>query len=87
VLGTFTEDGTSTGDADGSAIFLGVKSDERNIAKLEFSLVGDSQNPLDFAINTVSMKPTPEPSTLALGGVGAAGSALYGWRRRRRVRA
>ena len=72
-LGSFIRAGDSTGAADGSAIFIGVLSDQADIAKITFSLSGAS----DFAINKLSLNITataiPTPALLpGLIGLGVA---------------
>ena len=72
-LGTFSTGGTSNGDADGSAAFLGVLSSNADIASVvvdvQVASVGNA-----FALGSLSIAEavtTPEPSTmlLAFGGV------------------
>jgi hypothetical protein len=82
ILGYVTESGTSNGNRNGSAIFLGILSDTANIAAVRFSI--DQFPPgqdTDFAINRVGIV-VPEPSTLALFGIGALSLLAYAWRRR-----
>jgi hypothetical protein len=99
-LGVVTENGeahgSNTDPGDGTAIFIGVLSDQANISSLTFSLV--SENPLnppqDFAINTFSFTaspaetttPFPEPGSLFLLGVGILGLVGYQWRRHKWAR-
>lgn len=64
-LGSFTLPGNSTGSGDNSAIFIGVLSDNADIAKVLFNVQGDQ----DFAINQVSLNstggtPIPTPALL-----------------------
>lgn len=88
LLGSFLALGTSNGDGDNSAIFLGVLSDVANIKKIVYDVDGGTQ---DFAINLLSLKTEggvppqphpsiPEPGTLSLLSLGVV-SVL---RRRRR---
>lgn len=63
LLGSFSTPGTSSLNLDNSALFLGVKSDIANIARLVFST---SENNRAFAINKLRLKTVPEPS-LVLG--------------------
>ncbi|MBW4600528.1 MAG: hypothetical protein KME29_13260 [Calothrix sp. FI2-JRJ7] len=59
LLGTFSAPGTSSLNLDNSALFLGVKSDTANIARLVFST---SENNRAFAINKLRLATVPEPS-------------------------
>jgi hypothetical protein len=95
-LGSFTETGNSQGGVgvpeDGSAIFIGVRSDAFDIHKITLSLV--SAPPLnpeqDFAINQFDINPAqtptpvPEAGTLALFALGVLGLAGFRGRWRRR---
>lgn len=76
LLGSFQATGTSSLALDNSALFLGVRSDTANISKLVFST---SVPDRAVAINTLSIKAVPEPSStlslLVLGFLGA-GSVL-----------
>jgi hypothetical protein len=69
-LGTFTENGTSNGNNDNSAIFIGALSSIADITTIEFSLTSAVNNPNDFAIGTLALNTTggavPEPSSLVL---------------------
>jgi hypothetical protein len=66
----------------GSAPFIGILSDSRNITDIYF----DSY----FGLNTVTSGPllaVPEPSSIALFSIGTIGFLARTWRRRRRCRA
>jgi PEP-CTERM motif len=78
LLGTVTVNGSNNGSGDGSAAYIGFRSDLTNVRYLEFD--GDP----GLAINTVGLSPTPvpEPTTFALTGLGLALVCLA--RRRRR---
>ncbi len=85
-LGAFTENGTSNGNGDGSAIFLGVEDNTANIKSITYS---DSGLPNDgFAINELGIKsssePVPEPGSLAM--LFGAGLPALGFSLRRRFR-
>jgi hypothetical protein len=89
-LGSFTENGTSNSNGDGSAIFIGVRDTTTPIGSIALSLTSASNDSADFAINQFSLDSrlpastggVPEPSTLALFAFGAAGLAGYRrWRR------
>jgi hypothetical protein len=88
LLGTFTENGLSTPNGDNSAIFIGVSSSSANIASVTFGLTSAQVgNTADFAINQVSLVssnavPVPEPSSLAIAGIGAIFFTFFAWRRR-----
>jgi hypothetical protein len=69
-LGTFTENGTSNGNSDNSAIFIGALSSIADITTIQFDLTSASSEPNDFAIGPVALNTTgaavPEPSSLVL---------------------
>ena len=79
LLGSFTLPGNSNGNADGSAIFLGVTSSAADIAKVIFSAPGVAS----LGVNQVSLLTAvvPEPATLGLLAAGLAGLAAVGRRR------
>lgn len=60
LLGSFSAPGTSSLSLDNSALFLGVKSDTANIARLVLST---SENNRAFAINKLRLATVPEPSS------------------------
>jgi hypothetical protein len=63
-LGTFTILGNSTGNGDGSAVFLGVLDSLREITRI---VVSDGETNPNFAINTMSLvTAAPEPATWGL---------------------
>ena len=67
---------------DGSAPFIGILSDSRNITDIYF----DSYR----GMNTVTWRPllaVPEPSTIVLLGMGALGLLGFAWQRRKRTTA
>lgn len=71
-LGSFNRAGSSDTAADGSALFLGVQSDLRNIARIQVNEVWGK----DFAVNQVSIQ-VPEPAAGAtLGLLGCFGFVL-----------
>jgi hypothetical protein len=61
LLGNFSAPGTSSLNLDSSALFLGVKSDTANIARLVFST---SENNRAFAINKLRFVTVPESSSV-----------------------
>jgi hypothetical protein len=80
---TFTEDGDSTQNGDGSAIFIGWSGGP--IKTLEFEITAASGGETsDFALGTVSLTSVPEPSTWAMMVLGFAGLALTAFRARGR---
>ena len=78
---TFTENGSSTSAADGSAIFIGWSGGP--ITTLQFTLTSAAFNPNDFAIGTVALSSVPEPSTWAMMLLGFAGLGFAGFRTRK----
>ncbi|HVR55690.1 MAG TPA: hypothetical protein VMT72_02535 [Pseudolabrys sp.] len=53
LLGTYTENGTSTRDGDGSAIFIGLLDDSADISKIVFNLTAAPGGTIsDFAIGS-----------------------------------
>jgi hypothetical protein len=70
-LGSFTREGVSNAKGDGSALFLGIRSSERNIASVKVRVVYGFPYEADFAINQVSLVPEPA-ATVPLAGVALA---------------
>lgn len=85
-LATFTGAGTTTGSEAGTAVFLGVK-DVGDIHKVVFSLDSADFFPNDFAINQVDFagpaSVVPEPTSIALLGIGGLVLACGRYRTRR----
>ena len=76
LLGSFLQNGNSNGLEDGSAIFMGVADDVKEIDTVRFSIVNCAQNCYDFAIDSLDLgvpNQVPEPGTLALLGSGVVG--------------
>jgi hypothetical protein len=85
LLGTFTENGVSDTNEDGSAIFIGVKDTKCVITSVVFGLeTADPPEPnSDFAINSLRISVVPEPGTLGPAGFAAVVGLGMAWRRRR----
>ena len=91
-LGTFTEDGISNANDDGSAIFLGILDDTQEITSIVFTLSASAPASNDFAINALQLSDTtspggeaPEPGTIALSAIGIAAAGLVTRRKRSRA--
>ncbi len=80
----FTENGTSNGNGDGSAIFIGLQSSTANISSIQFTLTSAFNNPNDFAIGTVELTTaataTPLPSTWTMLIAGFVGLGFFAYR-------
>jgi hypothetical protein len=83
----FTESGTSNGNNDGSAIFIGLLSDAATITSITFSLDSASSHSNNFAIGTsAAAVPVPAAGPLLAGAVGSL--AVFGrWRKKRTIAA
>lgn len=71
-VNSFFVSGSTTALADGSAPFLGVRSDQADIGAVVFSLSSYDVTP-NFGVDSVSLSSVPEPASMALLAVGALG--------------
>jgi len=93
-LGSFTRAGvTIPANANNSAIFMGVETDDEPIFKVAFTILQAGTNISSFAINQFDFIPPPppptvipEPSTVVIWSVLGAVAVGFGWWRRRRSR-
>jgi PEP-CTERM motif len=87
LIDSFSEQGNSNSNGDGSAIFIGLAHDN-GIRSVEFSLTSCARDCGDFAINRVDLDgccgPSPEPATLLMLGTGMIGVAGTGYKRLRK---
>jgi len=86
LLGSFSEAGISTSDADNSAIFLGVLNNTANIDHISYVLSGIqgglALNQLDLVTSEGPLAPIPEPGTILLLATSLTGLGVAGWQRR-----
>jgi hypothetical protein len=59
LLGSFTEAGTSNGNEDNSAIFIGIRTNAANITTIVFSMDVAMTDPTDFGINRLDFVTGP----------------------------
>lgn len=74
LLGSFSVNGVSTSAADGSAPFIGVRSDAGDIHMVKLYVTRTDGLPTTLAIDRVSYSccsPVPEPATMSALGLGA----------------
>lgn len=84
LVGTFTRLGISSRTGDGTAIFIGIKSDLAEISKITFSFTAtqsDNLGVMGLSDLSISATAVPEPATYAVA-AGAGLLAFAGWRRR-----
>ena len=88
LLGSFTENGSSNANGDGSAIFIGLKSALKEITQIQFVLPSAYYAPNDFSIGSLQISScVPEPSTWGMMLVGFLGVGFAVRRRARRAAA
>jgi hypothetical protein len=84
LLGSFSEDGVSNTNGDGSAIFIGVLDTSAEITSIAFS-VSDVNGSNNFAIDTLELVDSttsiPEPASLLLASSALVGLALISQKR------
>ena len=61
LIGSFNSAGNSTGDADNSAIFLGVMDTSPTIKRIEYSVISSAPPFNDFAINQLDLIDPSQP--------------------------
>lgn len=76
-LGSFMLNGMANSNNDGSAIFIGLLSDNRDIAKLQFVLTSASALPDDFAIGSLDFK-GGDINPVPLGAMGTTYAPILG---------
>jgi hypothetical protein len=85
ILGVFSRDGNSTSNGDGSAIFIGFKDTNSEIAKLRFELTQVVGSINDFAIGSIytsNVSAVPLPTSVLLFGTAILALAALNLRRR-----
>ena len=87
VLASFTANGSTNpnGPGTGFAPFMGIESlDNTTFARIGFDIVSAGGDTASFAINAISIRQVPEPSSLTIGAAALFGLIAVGLKTVRR---